>query len=162
MRRVSAPSELIALLSSDFVVDCPDMARCWTGRIAVTQHIPGPSAHERRTPRTQQAEGSCRPGRGFWSAARLDQGRDSGSPGRFMDGRPWVWSVRGCRPSRGSGVTAPGGALRGIDHRRVPAFRWTFGPRRLRRQIRSLLWLPPRVIRHGEAAPRCWLGATAS
>jgi hypothetical protein len=81
------------------------------GRIAVTEHIPGLSAHESRTPRSRQAAGSCRPGRGVWSAARSAQGRDKGSPGRFMDG---LGASRPVCP-RGSGAAAPHGVLRVID-----------------------------------------------
>jgi hypothetical protein len=88
------------------------MARFRAGRIAVTQHITGPSAHECRT--RARGRRKVMPTRhGFWRAARLDQGRDRGSPGRFMDGRPWVRSVRGL--PRGSGAAAPSGALRAID-----------------------------------------------
>jgi hypothetical protein len=52
----------------------------------------------------------------LWWAARLDQGRDRGAPGRFTDGRLWVRGIRGCM--------APSGEWSGR----------AFGRRRRRRQ----------------------------
>jgi hypothetical protein len=92
---------LTALLSSNVGRGVSGMARFWAGRIAVTEHIPGPSTHERRSPRSRQVEGHADPGVASGWAAGLDHGRDRGSPGRFMDGRPWVRSVRGCIPPAG-------------------------------------------------------------
>src|SRR5918994_3897498 len=66
-----AARALIALLGSSFGRGVSGMARFWAGRIAVTQHINGPSAHERRTPRSRQVARSGGAGRGFRWAGPL-------------------------------------------------------------------------------------------
>ena len=62
------------------------MARCWVGRIAVSEHIPGLLAYESRIRARGRRKDHGGPGVASGWAARLDQGRDRGSPARFMDG----------------------------------------------------------------------------
>ena len=86
---------LIGLLTSNFGRGVSGMARCWTGRIAVTEHIPGLSAYESRTHARGRRKGDADPGVTSGWAARLHQGRDGGD--RLV--ASWMVSERrGCMP----------------------------------------------------------------
>jgi hypothetical protein len=82
MRRVSA---LIALLSSNSGRGVSGRARFWSGRMAVTEYITGPSAQKCRPRVRGRQKGHADPGVASGWAVRLDHGYDRGSPGRFMD-----------------------------------------------------------------------------
>jgi hypothetical protein len=126
-----AARALIALLSSSFGRGVSSIARFWTGRIAVTEHIPGLSADESLTHARGRQKGHTDPGVASGWAARLDHGGDRGSPGRFMHGLGASGAV--CLP-QGNGAAAPSSALRAIDPSARPRSWRTFGPRHLRRQ----------------------------
>jgi hypothetical protein len=121
------------------------MARFWPGRIAVTGHITGPPARECGTRARGRRKGHAdldvaSGGLLGWSTAVT-----GGSPGRFMDGRPWVRSVRDCMPASGEWS---GRAVRCASR---DSFIGASAPsadlcsRRLR-QRPSLTWLLPSVI----------------
>ena len=119
------------------------------GRIAVTQHIPGLSACESRTHACGRRKGHADPGVASGWATRWSKAVTGESPGRFMDGHPWVRSVRGCMAPSGR-VVRPGRAVRFVRliHRRVRALWRMCGPRRLRRH-------QSRPQRHPEWAAAC-------
>ena len=130
----------IALLSSNFGRGVSGTARCWAGRIAVTQHITGPSA-------SRQTEGSFRAGRGFWCPLdRIKAATGGRLVASWTVARGFGASGAGCFP-RGSGAAAPCDALGAIDASACPRSWRTCGPRRLRRQSQPAL-----IAAQGDAA----------
>ena len=132
----------IALLSSNFGRGVSGTARCWAGRIAVTQHITGPSA-------SRQTEGSFRAGRGFWCPLdRIKAATGGRLVASWTVARGFGASGAGCFP-RGSGAAAPCDALGAIDASACPRSWRTCGPRRLRRQSQPAL-----IATQGDAAAK--------
>jgi hypothetical protein len=81
-----ATSLLIAELTSTVGCGVSGMARCWAGRIAVTEHITGPSTCECRPRARGRQKGHADPGVTSAWAARLIKAVAGGTPGHFMDG----------------------------------------------------------------------------
>jgi hypothetical protein len=91
------------------------------GRMAVTEHITGPSAHERRTSRSRQVEGHADPG-GLLVGRSVDQGSYR-----------WIaWSLHGRSPL-------------GSERPRVYALRGVERPRRVVRFARFNASARPRL-----------------
>src|SRR5215204_725983 len=67
--------------------------------MAVTEHITGSLGPRTSYLCSRQVQGSCRPGGGFWSAARLGQGGDRGSAWSLHGRSSWVRSIRADGPS---------------------------------------------------------------
>jgi hypothetical protein len=74
------------------------------GRIAVTQHITGPSASACCARARGRRRGHADPGVAADGPLGWSKAVTGGSPDRFLDGRPWVRSVRNCRPLGGRGL----------------------------------------------------------
>jgi hypothetical protein len=103
------------------------------GRIAVTEHMTGPSASECR-PALAAGRRVMPTGHGLWWLLGLDQGGDRWIAWSRHERSPVGLERPGCMAPYGSGAAAPGGALRAIDSLACPRSWRTFGPRRLRRQ----------------------------